>query len=220
MIFPPSRPIYKDTLTSQEILGISQEISRIYSPVASVKSPRSAAITLSPKELFEISEEITRKYTPKILNHITHTPDLVLLPIDPENLYASWNLGDAAITSTPKDGSLEIVLRIYPQPDENIKATTKVWFDVVIENPQTRQKVFVPIKPNASAYKAAIGKRDQDDCLTAFATSKVVHIPTGSLASNQNSDRGTLPGNIPQALSSIEITSPNARKNASGQGEK
>lgn len=219
MIFSPSRNVFQDPLSASEIFAISQEISSNYSPVAFVKSQGYAdGITLSPKELFEISEEIARKYTPKIF---THTPNLVLLPIDPENLYASWNLGDAAaVTPTSKDDTPEMVLRIYPQPDENTNTTTrKPWFDVVIDKSQTQQNVFVPMESNAGAYSAAIGKRYPDDCLTALATSKIVHIPPGNMASNQFNDSGTLPNNIPQALSSIQVKSHNTRKNASGLGK-
>ncbi len=44
---------------------------------------------LSQQDLIDISEEINQKYTP-FDNH--HQPELVLMPVDPINLYAYWNL--------------------------------------------------------------------------------------------------------------------------------
>jgi len=223
MMFSPSRPISQAQLSPWEILEISQEISRDYSPVASVNPPPLAAgITLSPKEMLEISEEISRNYTLKISIGL---PRLVLLPVDPDHLYAYWNPGQDSKTPSSKDDSHEIVLRIYPQTDENTRTTaTKAWFDVVVDNSQTRQKVFVPMESNASTYNAstysaAIGKRYSDDRLTAFATSKVVQVPRGSRTSYQCGEGAVLPATMPQVLLSGEEKSHSTNKNASGQGK-
>lgn len=218
MIFSPSRYISQAKLSPREILEISQEISRDYSPAVSVNSPRlTAKIKLSPTEMLEISKEISRKYTLKIS---TSTPELVLLPVDPEHLYAYWNPGQTRITSASKDDSHEIVLRIYSQPDENIKTTTtKSWFDVVIDNSRTQQKVLLPMQVNASAYSATIGKRYPDDRLAAFATSNVVHVPRGSMAPYQCGEGAIIPRTMPQALSSSQEQSYYTSKNASGQGK-
>jgi Domain of unknown function (DUF4912) len=218
MIFTPSRPISQAQLSPPEILEISQEIGRNYSPVVSVNPPQPAAkIRLSPAEMLKISEEISRNYTLKIS---TGLPQLVLLPVDPNHLYAYWNPGQDRITPALKDDSHEIVLRIYWQPDENIKTTpTKSWFDVVLDNSQTQQKVLLPTQVNASAYSATIGKRYPDDHLTAFSTSKVVQVPRGSRASYQCGEGAVLPATMPQALLSGEEKSHSTNKNASGQGK-
>jgi hypothetical protein len=218
MIFSPSRYIFPAKLSPREILEISQEISRTYSPVASVNSPRLAAkIRLSPTEMLKISEEISRKYTLKIS---TNTPELVLLPVDPENLYAYWNPVQTRITSASKDDSHEIVLRIYSQPGENTRTTTtKSWFDVVIDNTRTQQKVLLPMQVNASAYSATIGKRYPDDRLAAFATSKIVRVPRGGMAPNQCREGAIIPRTMPQALISSQEQSHYTSKNASGQGK-
>lgn len=218
MIFSPSRHISQAKLPPQEILEISQEISRNYSPVASVKpSPLAARIRLSPTEMLEISEEISRKYTLKIS---TGTPELVLLPVDPGHLYAYWNPGDARTTPASKNDSEEIVLRIYSQPDENAKTTTtKPWFDVAIDNSRTQQKVLLPMEANASAYSATIGKRYPDDRLAAFAISKVVHVPRGGMAPYQCGDSAIMPGAMSQALLSSQEKSHHTSKNASGLGK-
>jgi hypothetical protein len=218
MIFSPSRPISQAKLLPREILEISQEISRNYSPVVSVNPQKLAAkIRLSPAEMLEISEEISRNYTLKIS---TGSPQLVLLPVDPAHLYAYWNPGQDSKTPASKDDSHEIVLRIYPQTEENTKTTaTKAWFDVVIDNSQTRQNVFVPMEPNTSAYSASIGKRYPDDRLATFATSKVVHIPRGSMAPYQCGEGAIIPGTMPQASLSSQEPSHHTSKNASGKGK-
>lgn len=217
MIFSPSRYISQAKLSPREILEISQEISRNYSPVASVNSPGlTAKIRLSPREMLEISKEISRKNTLKIS---TSTPELVLLPVDPEHLYAYWNPGETRITSASKDDSHEIVLRIYSQPDENTKITTKSWFEVVIDNSRTQQKVLLPMQVNASAYSATIGKRYPDGRLAAFATSNVVHVPRGSTAPYQCGEGAIIPRTMLQALLSSQEQSHYTSKNASGQGK-
>lgn len=218
MIFSPSRPISQAQISPQEILEISQEISRDYSPVASVKpSPLAAKIRLSPTEMLEISEEISRKYT---INISTGTPQLVLLPIDPDHLHAYWIPGQGGITSASKDDSHEIVLRIYARSDENTRAAaTKPWFDVVIDNPRTQQKILLPTQANASAYSATIGKRYPDDHLAAFATSKAVHAPRGSIAPYQCGDSEIISGVMPQAPLSSQERSYCTSKIASGLGK-
>ena len=217
MIFTPSRPISQARLSASEILEISQEISRRYSPVATVKSSVLAArITLSPTEMLGISEEISRKHTIKTS---AGTPQLVLLPVDPDHLYAYWNPGQDRTILASKDDPHEIVLRIYSQPDENTKAiATKPWFDIAIDNSRTQQKVLLRMHANASAYSAAIGKRYPDDRLTAFATSNLVHIPRISTTSYQPSDSAITPSATSQVLLSSREQSHSTNKNASGLG--
>jgi Domain of unknown function (DUF4912) len=216
MIFSPSRPISQAQLPASELLEINHEINRDNSPVASVSpSPLAARITLSPTELLEISEEITQQHTPK---NFTNKPELVLLPVDPNHLYAYWNPGQDNITPASKDDPPEIVLRIYPQPDENTKTTlTKPWFDVVVDNSQTRQKVFVPMEAYASTYSATIGIRCPDDQVAAFATSRVVHVPRGKTAPYQCGEAALTPAAMPQVPLSGQGQAHSTNKNASGQ---
>ncbi|MEQ1486305.1 DUF4912 domain-containing protein [Methyloglobulus sp.] len=217
MIFSPSRPLSKPMLSSQEILEISQEISRSYSPVATAKlaQPTIPEFRLSPTEMLQISEEISRKYA---LQSFADSPQLVLLPVDPHHLYAYWSPDQKNTTSVSKDDSHEIVLRIYPQPDENTKTPPiHSWFDVVIDNSQTQQKVPLPAQVNANAYSATIGKRYPDDHLAAFSTSKVVHVPRSSRASYQCREGVRLSGTLPPALFSNQEKPYSTNKNVSGQ---
>lgn len=217
MILSPSRPLSKPMLSPQEILEISQEISRGYSPVATAKltQPTAPGFRLSPTEMLQISEEISRKYA---LQTFVGSPQLVLLPVDPHHLYAYWSPDQEKITSAPKDESHEIVLRIYPQPDDNTKTSpTQSWFDVVIDNSQTQQKVPLPAQVNANAYSATIGKRYPDDRLAAFSTSKVVHVPRGSRASYQCREGVRLSGTLPPVTFSNQEKLYPTNKNVSGQ---
>jgi Domain of unknown function (DUF4912) len=204
-------------LSSQEILEISQEISRRYTPVAIAKlaQPNTPEFRLSPTEMLQISEEISRKYA---LQSFTDTPQLVLLPVDPHHLHAYWSPDQEKITSVSKDDPNEIVLRIYPQPHENTKnPPVKSWFDVVIDNSQTQQKVPLPAQVNANAYSATIGKRFPDDRIAAFSTSKVVHVPLSNRASYQCREGMGLSDTMPPAPFANQEKSHSTNKNVSGQ---
>ncbi len=207
------------SLSAKELFVISQEISRKFSPVVSVKSSGHARrIALTPKELRDISEEITRKYVPTLKSK---TSNVVVLPIDPENLYVSWNLGQAETTSTVKDESKDVVLRVYPKPEELSGAsTTEAWFDVDLDQTKTRQKVSVPLGYHASAYTAAIGLRDQDNQLTTLAASKVIHMSHGHSPQYTTGENKTPSTPVSQASSPSQDRLQNTHKNASGQGIK
>jgi hypothetical protein len=206
------------SISATELFVISQEISRKFSPVVSVKSSDLARrIALTPKELKEISEEISRKYKP-IIKSITS--NVVVLPIDPENLYVSWNLGQTETTSTAKDKPKDIVLRVYPKPEEFPSIpTTEAWFDVDLDQTKKRQKVPVPPGQHGGSYTAAIGLRDEDNQLTAFATSNAIHPPRGNSTPHITSENKTLSTDIPQ-VSSNQDRLQNINKNASGQSDK
>ena len=185
--------------------------------MASLKSAKfTANIPLSPKKLLEISEEINRKYTPKIN---ANSASFIVLPIDPGHLYVSWNISLAQMASALKDGPQSIVLRIYPKPDETPTRATKKGFDVDLDQAKTRQKVMVPMEHRANSYTAAIGIRDQDNQLTALATSNAIHTPRANMASYPSGDIMVLPIEITQSYSSKQDSLLNTRKNFSGQGK-
>ena len=146
MTFSYSRYNPQFKLSPKEMLEISQEINREFAPEFSSKKPEPASQhKLSPKELFEISEEIRLDFAPKASNN---TQELVLLPVDPDHLYAYWNLGDDKLNTTQKnDSGNQLTLRIYPEPNKNTdKLKTKSWFDVAIDSAQAQQKVILPMR--------------------------------------------------------------------------
>jgi len=105
------------------------------------------------KEMFEISEEIRLDFAPRASNN---RQELVLLPVDPDHLYAYWNLGDdKPNASQPNDSDNQLTLRIYSEPKKNMAITkTKSWFDVDIESAQAQQKIFLPSRTPEAAYSA------------------------------------------------------------------
>ncbi|WP_333873582.1 DUF4912 domain-containing protein [Methylobacter sp.] len=192
----------KINLSAQEILEISQEISRDFTPCFSSGTPELVEkIRLSSKELFDISEEIGRDYASKVSCTI---PEVTLLPVDPRHIYAYWNIGENRETATPdNEHKDQLTLRIYAQPDEEKVATETVsWFDIAIDRPEARQQVSLPDPVDETAYSAAIGKYCADDNFIVFAHSNIIHAPHGGTAWYQDHQKST---HCPS-------------KNASGQG--
>lgn len=181
----------KINLSAKEMLEISQEISRDFTPCFSSWMPEPVKkIRFSPRELLDIGEEIGREFAPKVSHN---TPALTLLPVDPGHLYAYWNLGGNREIATPdKDCKEQLTLRIYSQPDEE-KANTETasWFDVTIDSPKTQQQVSLPGPVDETAYSAAIGKRCADDGFVELVHSNIIHAPRGRMAWHQAHENST-----------------------------
>jgi hypothetical protein len=216
----PSRMKSGTRLKPKDILDIAQEISTKYSPIPPVRSfGFTKRILLTSKQLLEISEEISRKYKPK-LN--LDKPKLVLLPIDPDHLYASWSLGDSKSTSILKKEETQeqnIVLRIYPTQDYDTDADlTKDWLEVAITPGQTRQKVTLPSVNKSCSFIAAIGKRTTDDKFTVITASEVAHRPCYKNATYSHRDMEMLTDSTIHTLSSTNQISLQNTYNASISG--
>jgi hypothetical protein len=166
-------------LSAKEMLEISQEISRNFTPCFSIPMPELAEETrLSPSELLNIGEEIARDFAPK---PSCNTPELMLLPVDPGHFYAYWNLGKSREVFTPDyDGNDQFTLRIYSQPDEQ-KTNVEIlsWFDVAIDAPNTHQQVVLPSLVNETVYSASIGQFGADDSFIVFAHSNTIYAHGG-----------------------------------------
>jgi hypothetical protein len=192
----------KISLSAQELLEISQAISRDFTPCFSSGMPELVEkIRLSAQELLEIGEEIGRDFAPKASCQIA---EVVLLPVDPGHLYAYWDLGENQDIPAPDNGCQEqLTLRIYSQPEaEQAAPETAAWFDIPIDSPNTRQQVPLPSPVDDMAYSAAIGKYCEDDGFIAFAHSSLIHSHHVRSAWQQ----------------SHESSSNSLGKNASGQG--
>lgn len=183
-------------LKPEEIYAISAEISMNYAPLVSAKPAGLAGrIALSSKELLDISQEISRKYMPK-LN--AATPRFVLLPIDPDHLFASWNLGAAktdvaAVNQEPR--KRDHILRIHPgrtgNPNKDIPDD---WFDIALAPGQTRQTIVVPEAYKAASYTAAIGSINHENQFTVLATSKVTYNQPHNKAASSSENNGSSNG--------------------------
>jgi len=131
---------------------------------------------LSQQDLRDISEEIIETYAP----HDNHQPELVLMPVDPVNLYAYWNLpknetdNETNRKAPPIDK--QFALRIYTIPELSESASNiKLSFEVKVDGLNNQQKVQLPIA--ASAYSAVIGEINADNHFNALASSKAIHVP-------------------------------------------
>jgi hypothetical protein len=178
------------------MLDISQEISRDFTPCFSSQPLLSAGtIRLAPKELLDISEKISHDFAPTV--PLSTIPELMLLPVDPEHLYAYWHLGDAR--NIPSADSDQLTLRIYPLSN----GESASWFDVALDSPKTQQQILLPDVANETVYSAAIGIGGGDGSFIEVAHSNIVHTPHGQTSRRQQ-DRQNLSHNL--------------GKNASGQG--
>lgn len=201
----------------EEIYAISQEISRKYAPVVAVKSSGLAkGIALSQKELLGISEEIRLRYAPKLNSA---KPKLVLLPIDPENLYVSWHLG----VPQPNPGTQEdpnnqaLVLRIYPNQTERSSVNTpSEWFDIAIDAGKHQEKVCLPKGTQASVFTAEIGTLEKNDQFHVLAASNAADLPQLFEYSHLK-DNSRLPLNQNQAYSANQENLPDSRSSASNR---
>jgi len=185
MTFSHSRYNPQIKLSPEEMLEISQEINREFTPDFCIKKPEPVSQhKLSRKEMFEISEEIRLNFAPRASNN---TQELVLLPVDPDHLYAYWNLGDDKLNTTPKkDSENQLTLRIYPEANNNTDISkTKSWFDVAIDSTQAQLSVFLSMRAHETAYRATIGNRFPDNSLAPFAHSNITHVPPGKAILNQ-----------------------------------
>lgn len=135
---------------------------------------------LSQQSLLDISEEITQSYAP----HDTHqTPELVLMPVDPINLYAYWNLKESETDNITNQVDKQLALRIYSLPELSERpGNIKLSFDIKVQGFHNQQKIHLPIA--ASAYSAVIGEINSDNSFSALATSDTVHVPRQSPVSD------------------------------------
>jgi hypothetical protein len=182
MAFLHSGSNSKINLSAKQMLEISQEISRDFTPcffnqkLTLVEKDRFTA-----SELLDISVEIRRNFAPKVS---FSAPELTLLPVDPGHLHVYWSIAENQETVTPENECDDhLTLRIYGQPHEQSKATEiEHMFDVAIDSTDSRQQVFLPVAFAETAYSAEIGKFDVDDKFIVFAHSNIIHAPRGSAA--------------------------------------
>jgi hypothetical protein len=240
MTFSHSRYNPQIKLSPEEMLDISQEINREFAPDFSIKKPEPSSqpkfsseetklspeelklppekIKLSPEEMLDISEEIRLNFAPKASDN---TQELVLLPVDPDHLYAYWNLGDDKLNTRPKnDSGDQLTLRIYSEANKNTEVTkTKPWFDVAIDSTKAQQSVFLSMRDHETAYRATIGKRSPDNSLAPVAYSNITQVPLGKTMLNQMRESQIVFKPMPQQpiTSSREIVI-YTNNSASGQG--
>ena len=158
---------------------------------------------LSQQDLLDISEEITQAYAP---HESHHQSELVIMPVDPINLYAYWNLKDSEIEDTISNTDKQLALRIYSIPELSEKsANIQLSFDIKVYGLNNQQKVHLPVA--ASAYSAVIGEINTDNSFSTLAASDTIHVPRENPVCEkaQNDNEGT-PKLSPKAENTFQNT--------------
>lgn len=131
---------------------------------------------LSQQDLREISEQITNTYAPQ---ETRHQAELVLMPVDPVNLYAYWNLKENETDDLTQHIDKKLALRVYSLPKlSDLAGTMSLSFDIPVSGFQGQQKVQLPMA--ASAYSAVIGEINADNSFSALVTSDTIQVPRAS----------------------------------------
>ncbi len=179
MALSQSRHGSRIKLSPEEMLDISERISRDFSPIYS--SPISPIpIRLSASEMRSISDEISRDFALRP-EPGRATAEIVLLPVDPDHLHAYWHFQQPPSAEQPPR---PMTLRIYPMPDRQ-PAGEPGWLDLPIEPGLTQHKVTVPPSMSADYYSAAIGWRQDDQHFAEIACSEAVFIPRSAGAASE-----------------------------------
>lgn len=128
---------------------------------------------LSRQDLLDISEDITQTHAPRAIHQQS---ELVIMPVDPVNLYAYWNLEGSEVDENIIRDDRQFALRICSLPElSEYSANIKLRFDVSVQGLQNRQRIQLPAA--ASAYSAVIGEVTADCGFRALASSDTIHVP-------------------------------------------
>ncbi|MCX7098009.1 MAG: DUF4912 domain-containing protein [Methylococcales bacterium] len=202
-------------LSSQEMLEISQDINREFALNLSAPTPEIAdPDTLHPQEMQKISDEISLNFAPSAAHN---AQGVVLLPVDPDHLYAYWNLADPLIAPPKKAVEPPLTLRIYSDanPTSGLTATNP-WFDLPINSRQNQQAVTLPQRVAKATYSASVGQRNPDNSLSTEASSNRTPVAPGKAADYPPKIQQA----VFQAASPIVVNRASSypNKSASGQG--
>ncbi|MEY3759576.1 MAG: hypothetical protein RIR39_1067 [Pseudomonadota bacterium] len=206
------------TLSTEEMLQISQEINLAFTPIFSVEIATSACQhPLSSKEMLQISDTISLDFAPSASNN---TQQLVLLPVDPDHLYAYWNLGDDPLGRTQKtDHGQSLTLRIYSEPDNLADMLKKKpYFDVAVEGAQAQKIIVLPQHTYQTTYSATLVNRYQNINQVPLASSNITHVPPGKVMPHPTKASLTGVKFMPQPIIVSLGTSFYKNNSASGQG--
>lgn len=142
---------------------------------------------LSQQDLRDISEDITQAYAP---HETHHQPELVLMPVDPINLYAYWNLKENETDNEIKHIDKQLALRVYSIPElSEHSSQLQLSFDINVSGFRNQLKVHLPVA--ATAYSAVIGEINADNSFSALAISDTIHVPRENpVSENSNNDNG------------------------------
>jgi len=152
---------FQKQLSCKELCAISNEISKVFSPVSLVDLSKQNTLSdsLARKELLEVSQNISQYFPPVISST---TQKLVVLPVDPQHIYIYWDLADdhgSTLAQNIMDKSLK--LRVYSQGFNGNKNNKKPVVDIPLKAIQSQQKVALPCTQKQTTYSATIGTSRQ-----------------------------------------------------------
>lgn len=210
-------------LSRQDLRTISQAINRDFAP--RFFRPRAQELRqtqFSAQELREVSRQISREYS-----HSTdhHDPQLVLLPVSPDHLYAYWQTdkqppftADQASAVQPKT----LTLRVYPEPlalENNNFSPPPATFDIAVSTEQQHSDIILPSiagdTHQAIRYHATLGRTDDADHFQPWLHSNIAEATSAPRPQAQQLSTAAM-------LQSIMATSHSGSptdKTSSGQGK-
>jgi len=206
------------TISTAEMLEISQRINHDFAPSLPVQTDNTVLLNdISPQEMLSISETISHDFAPKISNNTTQ---LMLLPVDPNNIYAYWNLNKDDCYHMAKNDPIhqELTLRIYStSPSDSEQYKTPAWWDVIVDNTKSQQSIPLPVSNQQNSYYASIGRRDENNSLISFASTDINTFPFGKKALPDEQDG--LPPLLPHTdfVKNYNKPLPLLNKSSSGQ---
>lgn len=164
-------------LSSDEMLEICKDIDQNFAPKISVAPPVSPS-KFESNELLAISEEISRNFSPTLTPE--DQPKLVILPVDPEHLYAYWNIPEHQIEQMdikiPDHGSLTLRIFNKAQP-VHTETRPNDWFDIHITQLSMHQKVRLPPRMAIGNFSATLGKSDIENTFAELVHSNHIYLP-------------------------------------------
>lgn len=170
-------------VTAEDMLVISQEISRSFAPRRFRPSVvKSSTAGFSPQELLSISQQISREFAPRV--ETNRAAKLVALPVDPEHLHVYWQLDESlkpreTLDMPSSEKAQPLTLRVFSHVEPTGLAIEQMevkptWFDVAVDrSTQNQQDITLP--PGAACmagiYQVAIGRLDALQGFSALAYS-------------------------------------------------
>ncbi|MFW5442751.1 MAG: DUF4912 domain-containing protein [Methylococcaceae bacterium] len=146
------------------MLDISDGISKSFAPVIAAEIlEQDEGIQLASQDLLEVSQNISLYFAPSMSSNANK---LVVLPIDPQHIYAYWHLNDNPEKSmSQRMLNDELTLRVYSQPEQKKQAVhISPLVEIPIHDFDSRHRIRLPEAENATAYsvsiEAAVKKND------------------------------------------------------------
>lgn len=175
-------------ISAKEMIKISNEISRKYSPAipspAKVVTNQATINTvksdLPTQNLRQVSDNISLYYAPKLTST---TKKLTLLSIDPQHIYIYWNLGTNRTTpllqTMHNDG---LVLKIHSLTNQG-QIKNNLIYELPVHSFQYQEKIKIPVTCNQIMYSASIGKYSKNRDFVSLVRSNDLHIYKGEILS-------------------------------------